>query len=45
LRRVDALLLLHRSMRWWIPVHVVSTALMLSLLVVHIIQVTFFMIR
>jgi Fe-S-cluster-containing dehydrogenase component/CRP-like cAMP-binding protein len=45
LRRVDALLLLHRSMRWWIPVHVVSTALMLSLLAVHIIQVTFFKVR
>ena len=45
LRRVDALLLLHRLMRWWIPLHVVSTALMLSLLIVHIIQVTFFMIR
>jgi Fe-S-cluster-containing dehydrogenase component/CRP-like cAMP-binding protein len=45
LRRVDALLLLHRLMRWWIPVHVVSTALMLSLLIVHVIQVTFFMIR
>ena len=45
LRRVDALLLLHRSMRWWIPVHVISTALMLSLLAVHIIQVTFFKVR
>jgi hypothetical protein len=45
LRRIDALLLLHRSLRWWIPVHVISTALMLSLLVVHIIQVTFFRIH
>jgi Fe-S-cluster-containing dehydrogenase component/CRP-like cAMP-binding protein len=45
LRRIDALLLLHRSLRWWIPVHVISTALMLSLLIVHIIQVTFFRIH
>ena len=42
LRRVDALLLLHRSLRVWIPVHVVSTALMLALMIVHIIQVVFF---
>ena len=42
LRRVDALLLLHRSLRIWIPVHVVSTALMLALMVVHIVQVIFF---
>ena len=42
LRRVDALLLLHRTLRFWIPVHVISTALMLSLMVVHIVQVTFF---
>jgi len=45
LRRIDALLWLHRSLRWWIPVHVISTALMLSLLVVHVIQVTFFRIH
>jgi hypothetical protein len=42
LRRVDALLLLHRSLRFWIPVHVVSTALMLALMIVHIVQVIFF---
>jgi hypothetical protein len=42
LRRVDALLLLHRSLRVWIPVHVVSTALMLALMIVHIVQVIFF---
>ena len=42
LRRIDALLLLHRSLRFWIPMHVVSTALMLALMVVHIVQVTFF---
>ena len=42
LRRVDALLLLHRSLRSWIPIHVVSTAAMLVLLIVHIAQVVFF---
>lgn len=42
LRRVDALLLLHRSLRFWIPVHVISTALMLALMLVHIVQVIFF---
>ena len=42
LRRVDALLLLHRSLRFWIPVHVISTSLMLALMIVHIGQVVFF---
>lgn len=42
LRRVDALLLLHRSLRSWIPIHVVSTAVMLVLMLVHIVQVIFF---
>ena len=41
-RRVDALLLLHRSLRVWIPAHVISTALMLALMLVHIVQVVFF---
>ena len=42
LRRVDALLVLHRALRAWIPIHVVSTAAMLALLVVHVVQVIFF---
>ena len=42
LRRVDALLLLHRCLRFWIPVHVVASALMLALMIVHIVQVIFF---
>lgn len=42
LRRVDALLFLHRTLRAWIPIHVVSTAAMLALLLVHIVQVVFF---
>ena len=44
-RRVDALLLLHRSLRVWIPAHVISTALMLALMIVHVIQVVFFEVR
>src|SRR5687768_10387839 len=42
LRRVDALLVLHRTLRSWIPIHVVSTAAMLALMIVHIAQVVFF---
>jgi Fe-S-cluster-containing dehydrogenase component/CRP-like cAMP-binding protein len=41
-RRVDALLLLHRMLRAWIPIHVVSTAVMLALMAVHVVQVIFF---
>jgi hypothetical protein len=42
MRRIDALLLLHRALRVWIPAHVISTALMLALMLVHIVQVVFF---
>ena len=42
LRRVDALLALHWLLRVWIPMHIVSTALMLALMLVHIVQVVFF---
>jgi Fe-S-cluster-containing dehydrogenase component/CRP-like cAMP-binding protein len=42
LRRVDALLTLHWLMRFWIPMHVVATAVMLALMLVHIAQVVFF---
>lgn len=45
LRRVDALLLLHRSLRFWIAPHVISTGLMLALMIVHIAQVMFFKVR
>jgi Fe-S-cluster-containing dehydrogenase component/CRP-like cAMP-binding protein len=44
-RRIDALLLLHRSLRVWIPAHVISTALMLALMLVHIVQVVFFNVK
>jgi Fe-S-cluster-containing dehydrogenase component/CRP-like cAMP-binding protein len=42
LRRVDALIYLHRVLRIWIPPHVISTAVMLALTVVHVIQVIYF---
>lgn len=42
LRRVDALLALHWLLRVWIPLHIVSTAVMLALMLVHIVQVVFF---
>ncbi len=42
LRRVDALLALHWLLRVWIPLHILSTALMLALMLVHVGQVIFF---
>jgi Fe-S-cluster-containing dehydrogenase component/CRP-like cAMP-binding protein len=42
MRRVDALLFLHRTLRSWIPIHVISTAVMLALMAVHVVQVIFF---
>jgi len=45
LRRVEALILLHQLLKQWVPLHVVSTALMLALMVVHIIQAIFFTIK
>jgi Fe-S-cluster-containing dehydrogenase component/CRP-like cAMP-binding protein len=42
LRRVDALIHLHRLLKVWLPPHVASTSLMLALMVVHIIQVVYY---
>lgn len=42
LRRVDALIFLHRLLKLWIAPHVLATSLMLALMLVHIIQVVFF---
>ncbi len=42
LRRVDALIALHRLLKVWIVPHVVTTALMLALMLVHIVQVVYF---
>jgi len=45
LRRVDALIYLHKLLKLWIVPHVVSTSLMLALLVVHVIQVVYFAVK
>ena len=45
LRRVEALIYLHRLLKLWLPPHVASSALMLALLVVHILQVLYFAAR
>src|SRR6185503_185580 len=42
LRRVDALIYLHRLLKMWLPPHVASTSLMLALMLVHIIQVVYY---
>jgi hypothetical protein len=42
LRRVDALLALHWLLRFWIPMHIFATSVMLVLMLVHIAQVIFF---
>ena len=45
LRRIDALLILHWLLRAWIPMHILATAVMLALMLVHIAQVVFFQVR
>jgi hypothetical protein len=45
LSRVDALVFVHRMLRVWIAPHVITTSLMLALMLVHIVQVIFFMVR
>jgi hypothetical protein len=45
LRRVEALIFLHQMLKQWIPLHVISTALMLALMVVHIIQAVLFTLK
>jgi hypothetical protein len=42
LRRIDALIYLHRLLKLWLPPHVASTALMLALMLVHVIQVIYY---
>jgi len=42
LRRIDALIYLHRLLKVWLPPHVASTSLMLALMIVHIVQVIYF---
>jgi Fe-S-cluster-containing dehydrogenase component/CRP-like cAMP-binding protein len=45
LRRVDALIYLHRSLKMWLAPHVLTTSLMLALMIVHIIQVVYFAVK
>ncbi len=45
LRRLDALIYLHRLLKIWVAPHVISTSVMLVLLIAHIIQVIFFNVR
>jgi Fe-S-cluster-containing dehydrogenase component/CRP-like cAMP-binding protein len=45
LRRVEALVYLHRLLKIWVAPHVVSTSVMLVLMVAHIVQVVFFNVR
>lgn len=45
LRRVDSLIYLHQLLRLWLAPHVVSTAIMLALMFVHIVQVVLFTVR
>lgn len=45
LRRVEALIYLHKLLKLWLPPHVLFTALMLVLMVVHIVQVVYFNVR
>jgi hypothetical protein len=42
LRRLDALIYLHQSLKLWIAPHVISTSLMLVLMIAHIVQAVFF---
>jgi Fe-S-cluster-containing dehydrogenase component/CRP-like cAMP-binding protein len=45
LRRVDALIYLHKILKIWIVPHVISTSIMLALMVVHVIQVVYFAVK
>ena len=41
-RRVDALIYLHQLLKLWVAPHVLVTSLMLALMLIHIIQVIYF---
>ena len=45
LRRVDALVYLHRLLKLWVAPHVLFTSIMLVLMVIHIVQVVYFNVR
>jgi Fe-S-cluster-containing dehydrogenase component/CRP-like cAMP-binding protein len=44
-RRIDALIYLHRLLKVWLVPHVITTSFMIALMIVHIIQVTYFLAR
>jgi len=45
MRRVDALIYMHQLLKLWLAPHVLVTSLMLALMIVHIIQVLYFLAR
>ena len=45
LRRVEALIYLHRLLKVWVAPHVIATSVMIVLMLVHIVQVVFFKVR
>jgi Fe-S-cluster-containing dehydrogenase component/CRP-like cAMP-binding protein len=45
MRRVEALIYLHKILKLWIAPHVISTSIMLALMVVHVIQVVYFAVK
>ena len=45
LRRVDALIYLHRLLKVWLPPHIIAASLMLALLAIHLVQVVLFSVR
>ncbi len=44
-RRVEALIYLHKILKIWIAPHVISTSVMLALMIVHVIQVVYFAVK
>jgi len=45
LRRIEALIYLHRTLKIWLIPHILSTSLMLALMLIHVLQVIFFAVR
>lgn len=45
IRRLDALIYLHKILKLWIAPHVISTSLMLALMIVHVVQVIYFAVK
>jgi Fe-S-cluster-containing dehydrogenase component/CRP-like cAMP-binding protein len=44
-RRVDALIYLHHLLKLWLPPHILSVSLMLILMLIHIAQVIYYLVR